>query len=552
MRQLLHAASIASLLSIIACGSDHETTVTVNVADSPIASVSPDMMGVHTAVYDGLLTTSSTTPMLLKDAGVTSLRYPGGSYADLYHWESNTGTATPAAGAGSNVIYVATTANFGSFALLLERMGAHALITVNYGMDPAGTGPGVPQEAAAWVAYANSMPTDTTVIGLDASSPPRDWMTAGYWAGLRASLPIATDDGMNFLRINHPAPIGIKYWEVGNELYGNGFYHGSATFAGWEADMHAPYNGTDGTMRRDNPALAPVMYGKGVKAFSEAMKHVDPTVQIGGIVHWPDTEYGDWNAAVLPEMCASMDFAVNHWYAGEDALSSLLTIAQTDIPGMYASLHTTFSAPQNNCGTKGATMPIAVTEWGPNAFRTEIGPALAPPVGTAPTHTQIGGIFAAESYANFMEQGALAVHWAQLHDPSYFGTGSSDVPAWGYHGALIAHHLASSGDSILPKPLVATSGGTPPTFLHAYASRHADGSLAVMLTNTGAKPANLTLKVTGGALAATGTRFAYTPMPNTDLDGAVTSEMISSSGSGTSVPVSLPGYSIVVVAFPSL
>ena len=45
--------------------------------------VSPDLMGIHTSVYDGNMTTLETTPALLKAAGVTSLRYPGGSYADL-------------------------------------------------------------------------------------------------------------------------------------------------------------------------------------------------------------------------------------------------------------------------------------------------------------------------------------------------------------------------------------------------------------------------------------------------------------------------------------
>ncbi|HMC94571.1 MAG TPA: hypothetical protein VKO16_07360, partial [Polyangia bacterium] len=199
-------------------------TVTVSLDRPPLATVSPDLMGIHTAVYDGLLTTSATTEALLKAAGVTSLRYPGGSYADQYHWESHTATATPAAGAGSNVIYVDPTANFGSFVSLLQRLGANALITVDYGMNSAGTGPGQPQEAAAWVAYANGSPTDTTVIGMDGSTPAVDWKTVGYWAGLRAAAPLATDDGRNFLRINRVAPVGIKYWEIGNELYGNGYY----------------------------------------------------------------------------------------------------------------------------------------------------------------------------------------------------------------------------------------------------------------------------------------------------------------------------------------
>ena len=73
-------------------------------------------------------------------------------------------------------------------------------------------------------------------IGVD--SKGTDWKTVGYWATLRAAAPLPTDDGEQLPRISHPAPFGIKYWEIGNELYGNGYYYGSC---GWEADMHVPY-----------------------------------------------------------------------------------------------------------------------------------------------------------------------------------------------------------------------------------------------------------------------------------------------------------------------
>ena len=51
---------------------------------------------------------------------------------------------------------------------------------------------------------------------------------AGYWASLRAATPLATDDGLNFLRLGRSAPFGIQYFEVGNEVYGS-----------WETDEHA-------------------------------------------------------------------------------------------------------------------------------------------------------------------------------------------------------------------------------------------------------------------------------------------------------------------------
>ena len=104
------------------------STVTANLGTTVLATVSPDLMGVHTSVYDANMQLP-TTPANLKAAGVKSLRYPGGSYSDLYHWSLHTGTYTPAAGAGSNTIFVASDTHFGAFATFMEKVGASALIT---------------------------------------------------------------------------------------------------------------------------------------------------------------------------------------------------------------------------------------------------------------------------------------------------------------------------------------------------------------------------------------------------------------------------------------
>ncbi|HET6146914.1 MAG TPA: hypothetical protein VFH68_05240 [Polyangia bacterium] len=524
-------------------------TVTVNLGAAPIATVSPDLLGVHTAVYDSILTTDPTTPALLNAGGITSLRYPGGSYADVYHWESNSAHATPAAGQGSNVIFVADTANFGSFVSLLQSAGANAFITVNYGMNSTATGPAVPQQAAAWVAYANGAPGSTTPIGTDVNGI--NWQTVGYWAGLRASAPLAVDTvpPTNFLRINRPAPVGIKYWELGNELYGNGYYNGNAGSAGWEADLHAPYNGTNGTLRRGNPALAPAVYGMAVRAFAAAMKAVDPTIQVGGIVTWPDNQFTtptSWNSSALSQACASMDFAVAHWYPGS-TIVSLLPAPRTEIPAMYAGLRGVLTA---NCPAGKGGMPIAISEWGPNInVPNDITAQLTNRVnaGLPPTNTQIVGLFAAEAYATFMEQGVFAAHWAQMHIQGGGYLEATAANNWGYHGAVMAHHFAGAGDNILP--LQTTSNA----LLYAHASRHSDGSIAVMLTNT--NPAGslaVTVNMTGGAavpLACSGFRYGYTSA-GANLDGPITTANIFSATTRTSFAVAVPAYSVVVVVFP--
>ena len=83
------------------------------------------------------------------------------------------------------------------------------VLTVNYGSNLDGSAGGTPQEAAAWLAYAMGDPASAVAIGKDASG--HDWQTVGYWATLRSSQPLPSDDGMNFLRIGHPNPVLIKY-----------------------------------------------------------------------------------------------------------------------------------------------------------------------------------------------------------------------------------------------------------------------------------------------------------------------------------------------------
>ena len=113
-----------------------------------------------------------------------------------------------------------------------------AIVSVNYGTNADGTGPGEPAEAAAWVAYANGSPSNTQAIGKD--SKGNDWKTVGYWAGLRAGSPLPTDDGFNQLRIGHAAPLGILLWTIGNEPWNNGFY-GQGHTPGSDADTTGKY-----------------------------------------------------------------------------------------------------------------------------------------------------------------------------------------------------------------------------------------------------------------------------------------------------------------------
>jgi len=533
-------------------------SVAVDLSMTVRASVSPDLMGVHTSVYDNNMLLP-TTPDLLKAAGVKSLRYPGGSYADLYHWSTHTATYTPASGAGSNTIYVATDTYFGNFLLFMEKVGASALITVNYGMNSTHDGPGEPKEAAAMVAYANGTTSSTVNIGAD--SKGNDWKTVAYWAGLRAAGPMPTDDGFNKFRINHPAPFNIKYWEIGNELYGNGYYYGGC---GWEADMHVAYptSGTTCSGRMNNSALSPSTYGTAIGAFATAMKAVDSSIKIGGIVvGTSETEYANpsWNAMALAAGCSKMDFASLHWYAPANSMSitinNIATVPELELPGTMARVRTALGTAAYNC-PGGANMPIAITEWGPNTLN---GSGITIPMSTVdhtPAGSQSLGLFAAEAYANMAEQGVLAAHWLELHNNSYLAgvdatndpfTMLNDTPRWGYHGQQIAHFLADGGEKMVKATTSTTGFGTA---LKSHASVHANGDVSVMITNTNRNnDAAVTVSLTGGNLGCVGTRYAYTPILP-DYDGGLTGDWIYANSAGTGFTVLVPKFSSVVVTFP--
>ena len=124
------------------------------------------------------------------------------------------------------------------------------------------------------------MTDDVTSIGLDSTG--HDWKTVGYWATLRSSSPLDSDDGYNFLRIHRTLPLDIHYWEIGNEVFGDGFFDGGN---GFEEDLHVAYSGADPNARKGHELLSPRMYGKGVVAYAEAMKAVDRS------------KYRDWRGA---------------------------------------------------------------------------------------------------------------------------------------------------------------------------------------------------------------------------------------------------------------
>jgi hypothetical protein len=120
-----------------------QTSVTVNQSSTGPA-VTENILGMNMAVWF-----DPTNPAIVPafaTAGIKTMRWPGGSDSDVYHWQTNTlcegGYSDPNATFNNMVNDLAIPA------------GLDVAITANYGSNAACTGPGDPTEAAAWVTAA--------------------------------------------------------------------------------------------------------------------------------------------------------------------------------------------------------------------------------------------------------------------------------------------------------------------------------------------------------------------------------------------------------------
>ncbi|MFI5915208.1 cellulose binding domain-containing protein [Dactylosporangium sp. NPDC051541] len=431
------------------------TAATVSIdAGSPLRTIDAAGVGMNVAVWDARMNDASTSTQL-SGAGIKAVRYPGGGYSDGYHWQTHT-----VEGGG----YVAANTEFDPFVAMVKAAGATPIITANYGS-------GTPQEAADWVRYAN--------------------ITKGY---------------------------GIKYWEVGNELYGNGLYG-----ATWETDKHDSKTATT--------------YATNVLQFVTAMKAVDPTIKIGAVLTtpggWPDGIVGpgdtqDWNHTVLSIAGSKIDFGIVHHYPYSTNEAELLTKPQGEIPGMMNALKS--MAPN---------LAIAVTEANSQYA-----------LNTSPS-----GLYTPDMYLTWMEQGAFNVDWWDLrngsdcskvttiqgatdyNDGGMLSSGASceppaNTPFPSYYGLQMLGKLGGPGDQ-----LIRTTSST--ALLSTHAVKKSNGDVSVMLINKDPdNAATVNLAYTGFSPAA-GAPTVSSYLKNASAIGTATT--------GTATAQTVPAYSIAVL-----
>ena len=428
-----------------ATAGDPASTATVTVhATQRLATVPPAAIGVNSAVYDTDLT-DAVVPGMLRAAGVGMIRFPGGTRSDVYDWKTNIDTSTGAIQA----------VDFDQYATLLRRTGARGIVTVNYGTgDTIGAAENPPetgaQLAADWVRDANIQHHDN-----------------------------------------------IIYWEIGNEVYGNGTYG-----AHWEPDNHCAAGA--------NPAnCGPAVYAQNVLAYIKAMKAVDPTIKIGVVLtvpgHFPDGQISagspqSWNQTVMSALGQRIDFADIHWYPQNP--SNVTPPGPTDaglladtakIPSIVSTLRAQLAQ-----YTGRTTIPIDVTET--NSVSSNPGKQ---------TVGLVNALFLTQDYLGWLSNGISSVDWWEIHNgivttgdngPSLYGTANfgeyglladatcgtshsvricepaADTPFPAYFGLRLLGRFIHPGDT-----LVAATSSQP--LVQSYAVKSTDGTLRVLLVN---------------------------------------------------------------------
>ncbi|HET7457790.1 MAG TPA: alpha-L-arabinofuranosidase C-terminal domain-containing protein, partial [Gemmatimonadaceae bacterium] len=181
------------------------------------------------------------------------VRWPGGNVAQDYHWGWGVGPRDERP-TWTNLSWrnEPEPSDFGTAeAIAFARaVGAEPSLTVN--VEGRGA---TPEEAAAWVEYCNG--------------------------------PATSPQGARRAADGHPAPWGVKYWEIGNEIWGD-----------W--------------VRGHSDAAT---YARNYRRYVDAMRRADSTIRFVAV---GDNDMA-WNRTVLRAVGRDVDFLAIHHYFGFDS-----------------------------------------------------------------------------------------------------------------------------------------------------------------------------------------------------------------------------------------
>jgi alpha-N-arabinofuranosidase len=191
------------------------------------------------------------------------LRWPGGNFVSGYHWTDGVGPVEQRPRRKELAWHAEEPNRFGTdeFIAYCRELGTEPYICLNMGT-------GTLDEARAWVEYCNG--------GGDT-----------HWANLRR-------------RNGHPEPYRVRYWGLGNEMYGE-----------WQI----------GQMTVD-------AYVETARQWAKVLRRVDPEIKL---VSCGENGWSDWDRTVVERLARYVDFHSVHIYTGSaDYWSNLLAPHQAE------------------------------------------------------------------------------------------------------------------------------------------------------------------------------------------------------------------------------
>jgi len=305
-----------------------EVTITVNSTDT-LGKVSNFIFGNAAAVW---VSQSINNPVLvghLQKLSPTFIRFPGGSWSDIYFWSGNpgglpSGVPDPLQNGQMVTFYPQFGPNYpltvDAYYDLRNQLGAEGLITINYAYARYGLGAKPAEQAAHYAA---------------------DW--------------VRYDGGRTM------------FWEIGNENAG-------PWESGWLINHATNQDGQPDTISGE-------LYGKHFKIFADSMRaaaaELSTTIYIGGqILHYDGTTSWNapdrtWNEGFFREVGDAADFYVMHNYFGNSS-----TTVKSQVDAARSAIISNISFIRQDIANKQASSkPVAITEWncgGPDLAKTSI------------------------------------------------------------------------------------------------------------------------------------------------------------------------------------
>ncbi|RDB15655.1 putative alpha-L-arabinofuranosidase C [Hypsizygus marmoreus] len=183
---------------------------------------------------------------VLRELKVPLVRYPGGNFVSSYRWQDGIGPKESRPRRPELAWLSEESNQFGTdeFISWCRTLKTEPFICLNMGT-------GTLEDALAWVEYCNSSSNT-------------------YYANLRR-------------KNGHPEPYGVKYWALGNEVWGP-----------WQV----------GQMESQD-------YAKKAFQWAKALKLLDPDIKL---ISCGETGYADWDRVVLRKLAPVVDFHSVHIY----------------------------------------------------------------------------------------------------------------------------------------------------------------------------------------------------------------------------------------------